>query len=108
MRARWSLGCCNPPSCERQDNQGWDTCWLVAIAYILHKLPWWKVKHDFKQNVQVLDISLSAEKIQHMDNAKPFDLGFLSNFHLTLTSAWHSLGYQEAHSGLRSRGQVRK
>ena len=27
---------------------------------------------------------------------------------LTLTSAWHSLGYQEAHSGLCSRGQVRK
>ena len=25
-----------------------------------------------------------------------------------VTSAWRSLGYQEAHSGLRSRGQVRK
>ena len=26
----------------------------------------------------------------------------------SVTSAWRSLGYQEAHSGLRSRGQVRK
>ena len=32
----------------------------------------------------------------------------LSPSRRVMTSAWRSLGYQEAHSGLRSRGQVRK
>ena len=38
-----------------------------------------KVEH-LKQNVQALDISLSAEQIQRIDNAKPFDFGFPLNF----------------------------
>ena len=34
-----------------------------------------KVEH-LKQNVQALDISLSPEQIQRIDNAKPLDVGF--------------------------------
>jgi diketogulonate reductase-like aldo/keto reductase len=56
--------------------------WLVAIAHLLHKTPYVfpivggrKVEH-LKQNVQALDISLSPEQIQRIDNAKPLDLGF--------------------------------
>ena len=61
-------------------------CWLVAIAYVLHKTPYVfpivggrKVEH-LKQNVQALDISLSPEQIQRIENAKPFDVGFPHNF----------------------------
>jgi aryl-alcohol dehydrogenase-like predicted oxidoreductase len=61
-------------------------CWLVAIAYVLQKTPYVfpiiggrKVEH-LKQNIQALDISLSPEQIQRIDNAKPFDLGFPLNF----------------------------
>ena len=61
-------------------------CWLVAIAYVLHKTPYVfpiiggrKVEH-LKQNVQALDLSLSPEQIQRIENAKPFDLGFPGNF----------------------------
>ena len=56
--------------------------WLVAIAYVLHKTPYVfpmiggrKVEH-LKQNVEALDISLSAEQIQRIDDANPIDLGF--------------------------------
>ena len=56
--------------------------WLVAIAHLLHKTPYVfpiiggrKVEH-LKQNVQALDISLSPEQIQRIDNAKPLDFGF--------------------------------
>jgi hypothetical protein len=34
-----------------------------------------KVEH-LKQNIQALDISLSPEQMQRIDNAKPIDLGF--------------------------------
>jgi diketogulonate reductase-like aldo/keto reductase len=34
-----------------------------------------KVEH-LKQNIQALDISLSQEQIQRIDNANPIDLGF--------------------------------
>jgi diketogulonate reductase-like aldo/keto reductase len=34
-----------------------------------------KVEH-LKQNIQALDISLSPEQIQRIDNAKPLDFGF--------------------------------
>ena len=37
-----------------------------------------KVEH-LKQNVQALDISLSPEQIQRIDNAKPFESGFPYN-----------------------------
>lgn len=54
----------------------------VAIAHLLHKTPYVfpiiggrKVEH-LKQNVQALDISLSPEQIQRIDNAKPLDFGF--------------------------------
>ncbi len=60
-------------------------CELVAIAYVLHKTPYVfpiiggrKVEH-LKQNVQALDISLSTEQIQRIDNAKPFEYGFPYN-----------------------------
>ena len=60
-------------------------CWLVAIAYVLHKTPYVfpivggrKVEH-LKQNVQALDISLSPEQIGRIDGAKPFDVGFPHN-----------------------------
>jgi aryl-alcohol dehydrogenase-like predicted oxidoreductase len=60
-------------------------CQLVAIAYVLHKTPYVfpiiggrKVEH-LKQNVQALDISLSTEQIQRIDNAKPFEYGFPFN-----------------------------
>jgi len=54
----------------------------VAIAHLLHKTPYVfpivggrKVEH-LKQNIQALDISLSPEQIQRIDNAKPLDLVF--------------------------------
>jgi aryl-alcohol dehydrogenase-like predicted oxidoreductase len=60
-------------------------CWLVAIAYVLHKTPYVfpivggrKVEH-LKQNVQALEISLSPEQIGRIDGAKPFDVGFPYN-----------------------------
>ena len=60
-------------------------CWLVAIAYVLHKTPYVfpivggrKVEH-LKQNVQALDISLTPEQIGRIDSAKAFDVGFPHN-----------------------------
>ena len=60
-------------------------CWLVAIAYVLHKTPYVfpiiggrKVEH-LKQNIQALNVSLSPEQICRIDNAKPFDIGFPLN-----------------------------
>ncbi len=60
-------------------------CELVAIAYVLHKTPYVfpiiggrKVEH-LKQNIQALDISLSTEQIQRIDNAKAFEYGFPYN-----------------------------
>ena len=60
-------------------------CWLVAIAYVLHKTPYVfpivggrKVEH-LKQNIQALDISLSPEQIGRIDGTKPFDFGFPHN-----------------------------
>ena len=57
-------------------------CRVVAIAYVMHKTPYVfpmvggrKVEH-LKQNVQALEISLSPEQIQRIDNANPIDLGF--------------------------------
>ncbi|KAH9980676.1 Aldo/keto reductase [Russula compacta] len=57
----------------------------VAIAYVLHKTPYVfpivggrKIEH-LKQNIQALDISLSAEQIGRIDGAKPFDPGFPHN-----------------------------
>jgi aryl-alcohol dehydrogenase-like predicted oxidoreductase len=57
-------------------------CQLVAIAYVLHKTPYVfpiiggrKVEH-LKQNVRALDIYLSPEQIQRIDNAKSFEYGF--------------------------------
>jgi diketogulonate reductase-like aldo/keto reductase len=56
--------------------------WLVAIAYLLRKTPYVfpilggrKVEH-LKQNIRALDVLLSPEQIHHIDDAKPFDLGF--------------------------------
>jgi aryl-alcohol dehydrogenase-like predicted oxidoreductase len=37
-----------------------------------------KVEH-LKQNIQALDISLSPEQIDRIDNAKPLDFGFPYN-----------------------------
>ena len=55
---------------------------IVAIAHLLHKAPYVfplvggrKVEH-LKQNIQALDISLSSEQIQRIDDAKPLDFGF--------------------------------
>jgi aryl-alcohol dehydrogenase-like predicted oxidoreductase len=58
------------------------SCWLVAIAYLLHKAPYVfpivggrKVEH-LEQSIQALDITLSPEQIRWIDDAKPFDFGF--------------------------------
>jgi len=57
----------------------------VAIAYHLHKVPYVfpiiggrKVEH-LQQNLLALDISLTPEQIQRIENAVPFNPGFPSN-----------------------------
>ena len=76
-------------------------CWLVAIAYVLQKTPYVfpiiggrKVEH-LKQNVQALDISLSPEQIQRIENAKPFDVGFPHNFIVCIPIYFHCANLAE-------------
>jgi diketogulonate reductase-like aldo/keto reductase len=54
----------------------------VAIAYVLSKAPYVfpilggrKVEH-LLSNLTALDITLSAEQIEYLENAVPFDPGF--------------------------------
>jgi aryl-alcohol dehydrogenase-like predicted oxidoreductase len=57
----------------------------VAIAYHLHKVPYVfpiiggrKVEH-LQQNIAALDISLTPEQVQRIENAVPFNPGFPNN-----------------------------
>ncbi|KAH8688258.1 NADP-dependent oxidoreductase domain-containing protein [Ilyonectria robusta] len=58
----------------------------IALAYVMHKTPYVfpivggrKVDH-LKGNIEALNISLSDEDIQEIDNAVEFDLGFPHSF----------------------------
>ena len=58
---------------------------LVAIAYVMQKYPYVfpiiggrKVEHLY-QNLEALEISLSAEHIAYLESVHPFDLGFPCN-----------------------------
>jgi aryl-alcohol dehydrogenase-like predicted oxidoreductase len=54
----------------------------VAIAYHLHKLPYvfpiigGRKVEQLHENVEALDISLTAEQIKRIEDATPFDPGF--------------------------------
>lgn len=54
----------------------------VALAYVMHKtrnvfplIGGRKVEH-LHDNIKALDIELSDEQVKHIENAKPFDIGF--------------------------------
>lgn len=58
----------------------------VALAYVMAKAPnvfplvgGRKVEH-LKENIQALNIRLTAEQIEYLESQKPFDVGFPSNF----------------------------
>jgi aryl-alcohol dehydrogenase-like predicted oxidoreductase len=54
----------------------------VAIAYHLHKLPYvfpvigGRKVEQLKENIAALDISLTAEQVQRIENASPLNPGF--------------------------------
>lgn len=57
----------------------------VALAYVMHKSPYVfpivggrKVEH-LKSNIEALSLGLTAEEIQEIEAAIPFDLGFPHN-----------------------------
>ncbi|KIK68354.1 hypothetical protein GYMLUDRAFT_154023, partial [Collybiopsis luxurians FD-317 M1] len=57
----------------------------IAIAYVLHKAPYMfpiiggrKVEH-LLSNIEALDISLSKEQMEYLDNLQPFDRGYPLN-----------------------------
>ncbi|TFK24415.1 aryl-alcohol dehydrogenase [Coprinopsis marcescibilis] len=57
----------------------------VAIAYVLHKTPYvfpiigGRKVEQLDQNIEGLELSLSNEQIQFLENVFPFDLGFPGN-----------------------------
>lgn len=58
----------------------------VALAYVMHKAPYVfpivggrKVSH-LKGNIDALGVKLTAEEIDEIDGAEPFDVGFPMNF----------------------------
>jgi aryl-alcohol dehydrogenase-like predicted oxidoreductase len=58
----------------------------VALAYVMHKTPYVfpivgcrKVSY-LKDNIEALNLKLSDEEIDEIEDAVPFDLGFPSNF----------------------------
>jgi aryl-alcohol dehydrogenase-like predicted oxidoreductase len=64
----------------------------VTIAYHLHKVPYVfpiiggrKVEH-LQQNIAALDISLTPEQVQRIENTLPFDVGFPSNMVVSIVS----------------------
>jgi aryl-alcohol dehydrogenase-like predicted oxidoreductase len=58
----------------------------VALAYVMHKTPYvfpivgGRTVDHLKQNIEALKLSLSAEDIEEIENAVPFDVGFPNNF----------------------------
>ena len=58
---------------------------IVAIAYHLHKLPYvfpiigGRKVEQLKENIAALDISLTPEQVQRIEEAAPFDPGFPNN-----------------------------
>jgi aryl-alcohol dehydrogenase-like predicted oxidoreductase len=60
--------------------------YLVAIAYHLHKLPYvfpligGRKVEQLKENIAALDISLTPEQVQRIEQASPFDQGFPNSF----------------------------
>ena len=64
----------------------------VAIAYLMQKVPFVfpivagrKVEH-LLQNIEALDISLSTEQMEYVENIVPFNLGFPSNLIVSFQS----------------------
>ncbi|KAF8468081.1 Aldo/keto reductase [Russula ochroleuca] len=62
-----------------------DSITAVAIAYHLHKVPYvfpiigGRKVEQLQQNIAALDISLTPEQVQRIENAVPFNIGFPSN-----------------------------
>jgi aryl-alcohol dehydrogenase-like predicted oxidoreductase len=64
----------------------------VAIAYHLHKVPYvfpiigGRKVEQLQQNLLALDISLSPEQVQRIENAVPFNPGFPNNMIVSIVS----------------------
>ncbi|KAH7022077.1 aryl-alcohol dehydrogenase [Ilyonectria destructans] len=67
---------------EVAEKAGASSIQQVALAYVMHKtrnvfplIGGRKVEH-LHDNIKALDIELSDEQVKHIENAKPFDIGF--------------------------------
>jgi len=67
-------------------------CFAVAIAYHLHKVPYvfpiigGRKVEQLQQNIAALDISLTPEQVQRIENAVPFNPGFPHNMIVSVMS----------------------
>jgi aryl-alcohol dehydrogenase-like predicted oxidoreductase len=58
----------------------------VALAYVMHKTPYvfpivgGRTVDHLRQNIEALTLSLSAEDMEEIEDAVPFDIGFPNNF----------------------------
>jgi len=65
---------------------GTESITALAIAYHLHKLPYvfpligGRKVEQLKENIAALDISLTPEQVQRIEQASPFDQGFPNSF----------------------------
>jgi len=61
---------------------GTESITALAFAYHLHKLPYvfpivgGRKVEQLKENIAALDISLTSEQVQRIEEAAPFDPGF--------------------------------
>ncbi|TAQ91672.1 hypothetical protein B7494_g66 [Chlorociboria aeruginascens] len=58
----------------------------IALAYVMHKTPYvfpivgCRTVEHLKGNIEALTVELSAEEIQEIESATPFDIGFPQSF----------------------------
>jgi aryl-alcohol dehydrogenase-like predicted oxidoreductase len=68
---------------------------IVAIAYHLHKLPYvfpiigGRKVEQLKENIAALDISLTPEQVQRIEEAAPFNPGFPNNMIVCVSCLLH-------------------
>jgi len=88
---------------EMAKEVGTESITAVAIAYHLHKLPYvfpiigGRKVEQLQENIVALDISLTSEQVERIENASPFNPGFPNNMigdgtsdNFILRSAGHS------------------
>jgi aryl-alcohol dehydrogenase-like predicted oxidoreductase len=90
-----------------------DGCFIVAIAYHLHKVPYvfpiiggHKVE-QLHENIAALDISLTAEQIERIEKAAPFEPGFpnklIVSVVLNVDLSWYLMSSSRVTEQLRTR-----